>query len=452
MKIYTNTIDLANPSTKKFWVAPFSDFSIGVKFVVNNKPIDGDVILKTKDGVELTSNGKYGDGFTIFNMKSAEANETTEYIAIAPNGQENIIVQNVSDSTVYDVNANADKTESIDLATPFTIELGDTTDSAEISFSSEFEEFKATVEYRIDDDEWQIGNLGNLNITLEYGKRLQIRATDAGNETLRGLMFNATIPTNSLDGLILSGNIMTLLDKSGKLDTVPERCFENWLGEGMGSVIYDISKLLLPANTLGFACYAGMFYGCEKIKKLPELPATELAQQCYRAMFSNCYSLEYPMNELPATIAPNDCYFQMFRGCSSLKTIPDIKATDIFGGCFGMMFANCDSLKDLSNFKLRGAYNEDDESTNLKAYQGMFYQCGNLLKSPIILLRETIFDDDGFIKNGTIHLMFAQCTGLEEIYTPFLYVDTLNEADIIAGVDHEVIAHTIDGEQLISGD
>lgn len=451
MKIYTNTIDLANPSTKKFWVAPYSDFSIGVKFVVNNKPIDGDVILKTKDGVELTSNGKYGDGFTVFNMKSAEANETTEYIAIAPNGQENIIVQNVSDSTVYDVNVNADKTESIDLATPFTIELGDTTSEATIWFSgSPDPDYGLYLEYRINDNEWTkyevefTPELIAPEITINKGDKLQFRATDNGNGTFSGVLFNATVPVNSIDGLIFSGNIMTLLDNTGKRNDVPARCFENWLSEGTAKTIYDAENLIFPAQTLSMACYAGMFYDCNNLIKAPKLPAMELAEQCYRAMFGMCTSLEYPMNELPAEYLPNDCYFQMFNGCSSLKTIPVIKAKEIVGGCCGMMFAGCEQLTDLSKFKLYGDYNIDSD-TPMKAYQGMFYQCINLIKSPIIMLKGTIMED-GWIGSGTIHLMFAGCSSLEYLYMPFLEMSTIEEDGAIEGLSQPMKVYCDDGQ------
>lgn len=103
MKIYTNTIDLANPSDKKFWVAPYSDFGIGVKFVVNGADVEGAVVLKDRNGNAMTANAqKYGDGFTVFKTASGKGDRTDVYIAIAPNGQEFVIIQNTSDSTVFE--------------------------------------------------------------------------------------------------------------------------------------------------------------------------------------------------------------------------------------------------------------------------------------------------------------------------------------------------------------
>lgn len=103
MKIYTNTIDLSKPIEKKFWVAPFSDFGIGVKFVANGEAVDGEVVLKDRDGNIMTAEQeKYGNGFTLFKTNSGEGAKTVVYTAVAPNGQETIIIQNVSDSTVFE--------------------------------------------------------------------------------------------------------------------------------------------------------------------------------------------------------------------------------------------------------------------------------------------------------------------------------------------------------------
>lgn len=118
MKIYTNTIDLATPVESKFWVAPYSQFGIGVKFVVNGKAVEGAVVLKDRDGNEMTAEAqKYGDGFTIFKTVSDRGERTDVYTAVAPNGQEVIIIQNTSDSTVYDIDETA---EGIDLTNYYT--------------------------------------------------------------------------------------------------------------------------------------------------------------------------------------------------------------------------------------------------------------------------------------------------------------------------------------------
>lgn len=118
MKIYTNTIDLANPSDKKFWVAPYSDFAIGIKFVANGEDVEGTVVLKDRDGDAMTADEqKYGDGFTVFKTTSGRGEKTDVYTAVAPNGQETIIIQNTSDSTVFEKDETA---AGIDLTNYYT--------------------------------------------------------------------------------------------------------------------------------------------------------------------------------------------------------------------------------------------------------------------------------------------------------------------------------------------
>lgn len=136
MKVYTNTIDLSKPMERKFWVAPFSDFGIGVKFVNGDSDVDGVVTLKDKDGNTLTAEENKINGFTIYKMNSGEGEKTVTYTAVAPNGQETIIIQNVSDSTVFDTDETGGGVPS-DL-TVDSIVVGDSTNITEIN-SSKFE-------------------------------------------------------------------------------------------------------------------------------------------------------------------------------------------------------------------------------------------------------------------------------------------------------------------------
>ena len=76
----------------------------------------------------------------------------------------------------------------------------------------------------------------------------------------------------------------------------------------------------LPATTLAYGCYAGMFQGCTSLTQAPVLPATTLADFCYYYMFENCTSLtEAP--ELPAYQLVDSCYSYMFQGCTSLNYV-----------------------------------------------------------------------------------------------------------------------------------
>lgn len=135
MKIYTNTIDLSKPMEKKFWVPPFSDFGIGVKFVNGDNAVEGDVTLKDRDGNTLTAEENKINGFTIYKMNSGEGEKTVVYTAVAPNGQETIVIQNVSDSTVFDTDETGGVPSDLSVDS---IVVGDDTNNTSIN-SSTFE-------------------------------------------------------------------------------------------------------------------------------------------------------------------------------------------------------------------------------------------------------------------------------------------------------------------------
>ena len=76
----------------------------------------------------------------------------------------------------------------------------------------------------------------------------------------------------------------------------------------------------LPATTLAYGCYAGMFNNCSLLTQAPVLPAYDLTEFCYYYMFENCTSLtEAP--ELPAYQLVDSCYAYMFQGCTSLNYV-----------------------------------------------------------------------------------------------------------------------------------
>lgn len=102
MKIYTNTFDLAQPTPKKFWVAPFSDCKIGVKLTKDGEATADEFTLKIGD-TELSADEGTVDGFTTFTINSG-ATGSKEY-TIEIEGQTEVLklVQIVTDSTVFDI-------------------------------------------------------------------------------------------------------------------------------------------------------------------------------------------------------------------------------------------------------------------------------------------------------------------------------------------------------------
>ena len=55
----------------------------------------------------------------------------------------------------------------------------------------------------------------------------------------------------------------------------------------------DLTKApILPATSLAYYCYWGMFSSCRLLTKAPALPATALANSCFPGMFNDCESLK----------------------------------------------------------------------------------------------------------------------------------------------------------------
>lgn len=110
MKVYTQTFDLAMPSPKKFMVAPYSDFAIGIKIVNNGQPVDSDFTVANDNG-ELTAESDKVAGFTIYNVSSGETNEVK--YTITCNGQTFGLTQVVTNSTVFEKKNSDVKTEYV---------------------------------------------------------------------------------------------------------------------------------------------------------------------------------------------------------------------------------------------------------------------------------------------------------------------------------------------------
>lgn len=102
MKIYTQTFDVAKQSPKRFWVAPYSDFKIGVKIVKNGTPIANQFTVK-KNGVALEADEDKVDGFTTFTLQSAGKGNVEYAIEVSGVGETMKLVQIITDSTVFEV-------------------------------------------------------------------------------------------------------------------------------------------------------------------------------------------------------------------------------------------------------------------------------------------------------------------------------------------------------------
>lgn len=104
MKIYTQIFDIALQSPKRFWVAPYSDFKIGVKIVKNGTPVENEFVVKQGD-TTLTADEDKVDGFTTYTLKSNDTG-SVEYKVVVEDVNESFkLTQIVTDSTVFEVGA-----------------------------------------------------------------------------------------------------------------------------------------------------------------------------------------------------------------------------------------------------------------------------------------------------------------------------------------------------------
>ena len=120
MKIYTQEMDIALQSPKKFWVAPFSDFKIGVKIVKNGTPVDNEFAVFNGD-TELTPDEDLVNGFTTFTLKSNDTGSVEYKVVVDGVGETLKITQITTDSTVFEVGAGGGDVPS-DVATQSWVE------------------------------------------------------------------------------------------------------------------------------------------------------------------------------------------------------------------------------------------------------------------------------------------------------------------------------------------
>lgn len=111
-----------------------------------------------------------------------------------------------------------------------------------------------------------------------------------------------------------SWDVTSLINKNCTTDLVYNYCLY-WLFRYCSALT---TPPLLPATTLGIACYQEMFVGCSNLTTAPSLPATTLKSYCYQSMFSSCSNLE-TLPSFPATTLMEYCYYGMFDSCTKIK-------------------------------------------------------------------------------------------------------------------------------------
>ncbi len=176
------------------------------------------------------------------------------------------------------------------------------------------------LQYSYDKDTWNEYSSQGIHLNNgQNGNAVYLKASNGKfNES------ESVLNSFYLGGVVsVKGNVMSLLDPSMQLTSVPDYAF-NKLFQSCGANLKDASDLKLPATTVGAYAYANMFDGCTGIKssatKAPELPATTLGEHCYENLFAGWTALT-KAPELPATTLVDGCYNGIFNGCSELKEI-----------------------------------------------------------------------------------------------------------------------------------
>ncbi len=193
------------------------------------------------------------------------------------------------------------------------------------------------VQYRLGETgDWSSYSYGT-GISLQAGQKLQFRSTSTDSYSMNGNNYSHFTCTADC---YLYGSVGALFNNANSLPG--NACSKMFYGN---THIKNCTgkSLVLPATSLGNACYEEMFYGCTNLTTAPELPATSLASICYNGMFSGCTALTTAPKLPAATLAPG-CYREMFSGCTALTTAPTLPATSLVYDCYKSMFSGCTSL------------------------------------------------------------------------------------------------------------
>lgn len=102
MKVFTQTYDLSKASPHRFWVAPYSDFKIGIKILEKGELSGKDFTLKA-GSTELTPDEDKIDNYTLFTTKSDSTGFVEYTIEVEGVAEKLKLTQIVTDSTVFEV-------------------------------------------------------------------------------------------------------------------------------------------------------------------------------------------------------------------------------------------------------------------------------------------------------------------------------------------------------------
>lgn len=220
MKVYTQTFDLAKPSPKKFWVAPYSDFAIGIKIENNGTPVEAEFTI-TADDVELTAEANTVGGFKIYNATSTGTGAVKYTITCGSQVFE--LTQIATDSTVFEKKTNEVKTD-------YVIAIGSINDGvlSRADVSSVVEVGDYALEEAFDNNTLLV-NVGFPNMTdIDEGG---MKNAYSGCTSLKTVNFSklSAVGTDGLDGTFSGCTSLeiVLFQNSAAVPTISENTFEN---------------------------------------------------------------------------------------------------------------------------------------------------------------------------------------------------------------------------------
>lgn len=176
---------------------------------------------------------------------------------------------------------------------------------------------------------------------------IHVRGTN--NTKITGNFYYPNDCSWKFTGKYCIGNIETLLDyqtvANDQHPIMAVYCYHRMFSWSASSLTTPPE---LPATTLTYGCYQGMFENCA-LTTAPQLPATTLADYCYSRMFAGNRLLSIPP-ALPATALADYCYDNMFSQGDSMYgsgivSLPELPATTLVDGCYRDMFSSCQNIK-----------------------------------------------------------------------------------------------------------
>ncbi len=343
----------------------------------------------------VTGSGSYFYGDTA--MLTATANKGYHFVNWSDGNTDNprqiVVTQDTLFTAIFDTEESAIdylcvKTKrpnnTVQLNEVFETSISSSTQSPAVVTSP----YSYDLEYSLDGNTWTTYTIGRTISLSNIGDSVMFR----GNNISISRSDSAYCQFQFGDTVEVSGNIMTLVDKTGKSTTIPnDYCFA-YLFKNCSTMV---SAPRLPATNLKDYCYEGLFQTCSGLTTAPILPATTMAIRCYRYMFMDCSSLETAPS-LPARNLAMECYSNMFRCCSTLTIAPVLPATNLAYSSYNGMFYNCTSL---TKAPALPATTLSDRS-----YCWMFYGCSSLKEAPI--LPATTMTEDCYYR------MFQGCSAL----------------------------------------